>query len=113
MVKIDSKYFVEVISDSMYDPADRDSLIIGDRLEIDPELTPEDGDFVIVESGADMGVMKLIIRDGKHLLTWVNPARTGAIEVGGDTKIVGVVSMRCRYRLSDERWAAEMEVNHG
>ncbi|MFT4504610.1 hypothetical protein [Caballeronia sp. 15711] len=37
MSKVDSsKYFVAVTSDSMYNPDDRDSLMIGDRLEIVP-----------------------------------------------------------------------------
>jgi len=114
MSKVDSsKYFVTVTSDSMYDPADRDSLMIGDILEIDPLRTPVDGDFVIVELGEFKGVRKLVIRDGKYRLTWVNPAWTGAIELGDDAKLAGVVSMMCRQRLSDERLAAAREVSHG
>ncbi|CAN7237824.1 hypothetical protein LJR034_000841 [Caballeronia sp. LjRoot34] len=118
MTKVDaSKYLVTIISDSMYDPADLDSLMIGDTLEIDPSLTPRDGDFVIVdfvtvELGEFKGVRKLVIRDGKHLLTWGNPAWTEAIELSDDAKIAGVVSMRSRSLLNDERLAPETEASH-
>jgi SOS-response transcriptional repressor LexA len=112
--KIDlSKQWLRVVSDSMFDPAiPHDSCAIGDLVKVDPALEAEDGDFVMVESGEFVTLMKLFIEDGRRLVKYLNPAWPDVIEMGGETRIAGVVTMKGGRRSVDVDEPETEEARH-
>lgn len=93
---------LRITSDNMYDPANpHDSFMAGDIVAVNPDRTPEDGDFVIVASGHFEAMMQLNVRNGERRFRYLAPDQGDFCLSDGDVAIVGVVTERCRFYTVD------------
>jgi hypothetical protein len=84
---------LRITSDNMYDPGNpHDSFLVGDIVSVNPDLTPKDGDVVIVASGSFEAMMKLTVRSEVRHFTYIAPDQAGLDLTGDDVSIVGVVT---------------------
>ncbi|QIN62481.1 LexA repressor [Caballeronia sp. SBC1] len=112
---VSSEYFLRVVSDSMYDPADRDSFAVGDFILVRPQSDAENGSVVVVEShdGAWSTFRQLVTEGGTKYLKALNPSWSDRmVEMSDDLRICGVVTMNGRARSTSHAELETEEVSH-
>ena len=96
-----SKRALRVTSDSMYDPANpHDSFMAGDKVIVDPDRVPEEGDFVIVSYDGNEYLMQLINDGGVRTFRYMAPDRAAFRLTDASAIITGVVAQRHRLYAS-------------
>jgi SOS-response transcriptional repressor LexA len=94
-------FFVEIHGDSMYSAYNlSDSYVDGDLALVEPDLTPKNGDAVLISDNDSVKIRQLVKDGTENVLKALNP-QYPVIKLTPEIKMLGVILITQRKRLKN------------